>query len=243
MSARIGEDWLVEYDKMGEGERKQLVRCINGLLARTFLVADVVDEGTGGLRSNPDYRLVDRHFEWVEAYLAVGGWTLAKDRMLGVMHLSSEFEYNRLQLDGMTTLVLYTLRLLYDEEREKLSLRSTVALTVWDVVDRLQSFRAVDRRITDQAKHDAFRVLARHGIVSRISGKWHEADCRFVVLPSILLAVPSDAIGRIYSSLLESARDSDLTGAGGGSGFLDSEPESEVEAEADGVAGADGEDL
>ena len=237
MGARIGEDWLVEYDKMGEGERKQLVRCINGLLARTFLVADVVDEGTGGLRSNPDYRLVDRHFEWVEAYLAVGGWTLAKDRMLGVMHLSSEFEYNRLQLDGMTTLVLYTLRLLYDEEREKLSLRSTVTLTVWDVVDRLQSFRAVERRITDQAKHDAFRVLARHGILSRISGKWHEADCRFVVLPSILLAVPSDAIGRIYASLLESARDADRTGADGGGLLL------ETESEEDGVSGADGEDL
>jgi hypothetical protein len=198
----INELWLEHYDKIGLAERAQLTRCINGLLAHTFLLSEVYDETNDLMKSSSDYRLVDRHFDWLHDYLAIAGWELAKDRALGVIYVESSFDYNRLQLSSLATLILLTLRLLYDEEREKLALRTTIPLTCGQVVERLLSFNTLSRKPADKDLADAFRVLQRHRLVHKLAGNWQEAACQFLVLPTILLVLTGDAIGRVSQSLL-----------------------------------------
>ncbi|OGO80082.1 MAG: hypothetical protein A2Y21_02205 [Clostridiales bacterium GWC2_40_7] len=101
----------------------------------------------------------------------------------------------------MTTLFIYTLRLLYDEEREKLTLRAAVPVTTYDVVSRLLTFSTLKRKPSEKDQSEAFRLLSRYNIIQKISGTWEEPECRFLIFPSILVALPNDAIGRIYSSL------------------------------------------
>lgn len=205
----INDQWLETWDKMGQADRSQLGRCINGLLAHTYLLSEQYDDADGVLKGNSDYRLVDRHFDWVRDHLLVSGWDLVKDRTLGVIYVENLHNRNRLQLGGMTTLILLALRLLYDEEREKLVLRNVVAITTWDVANRLMVFNTLKRKPSDKDLSEALRILARHNLIQKIQGNWQEADCRFLIHPSILLVLPGDAITRIWQGLQAGEEDSD----------------------------------
>jgi hypothetical protein len=204
----INDQWLETWDKMGQADRGQMGRCISGLLAHTYLLSEQYDDADGVLKGNSDYRLVDRHFDWVRDHLSVSGWDLVKDRTLGVIYVENLHNRNRLQLGGMTTLILLALRLLYDEEREKLVLRNVVAITTWDVANRLMVFNALKRKPSDKDLSEALRILARHNLIQKMHGNWQEPDCRFLIHPSILLVLPGDAITRIWQGL--QAGDEDL---------------------------------
>ena len=199
----INEIWLETYDKASSAEKNQLTRCVNGLLAHTYLLSETYDETSDMMKSNSDYRLADRYFEWLHAYLAIAGWELVKDRNLGVIYVESLFNYNRLQLGSLSTLILLALRLLYDEEREKLTLSKCIPFHTHQVVDRLVNFNALRRKPADRDLIDAFRLLSRYNIVQKLSGNWQDADCRFLVHPSICLVLSGDAISRIYQSIQE----------------------------------------
>ncbi|MDD3198669.1 MAG: DUF4194 domain-containing protein [Eubacteriales bacterium] len=197
----INEMWLEIYDKMPSSDRGQIIRCINQLLARTYLLSESYDDSAGMMKSNSDYRLVDRYFNWLHDYLELSGWNLVKDRALGVIYVESTYNYNRQPLNSVTTLILLTLKLLYDEEREKLTLQNAVNITTSQVVDRLIHFNAFKRKPSDKDLTDALRLLSRYNIVQRLSGEWAAADCQFLIMPSVSLLLSGDAIGRIYRSL------------------------------------------
>ena len=203
----MNELWLETYDKMSSSEKNQLVRCMNSLLSRTFLLSETYDDNEKLMKGNSDYRLVDLYFDWVHSYLSIAGWDLIKDRNLGVIYIESSYSYNRLSLNSMTTLILLTIRLLYDEERDKLALRKEISLSTGDVVTRLLSFNALKKKPSDKDLQDALRLLSRYNLIIRISGNWQDAQCQFLVLPSIQLVLEGDAISRIYQSLQNNDED------------------------------------
>ncbi|HEY9060065.1 MAG TPA: DUF4194 domain-containing protein [Pseudobacteroides sp.] len=195
--------WIEEFEKLSISEQNMFRKCINSLLAKTFAVCDTYDEATGMMKSNPEYRFIDRNFDIINTYLSYAGWNLLKDRNLGVIHIESEYEYNRLHLNSITTLFIYTLRLLYDEERENLTLRSTIPVTTYDVVSRLMTFNTLKRKPSDKDLSDTFKLLSRFNIIQKLSGDWTEPDCKLIIFPSILMVLPNDSIGRIFASLQE----------------------------------------
>ncbi|KNY29668.1 DUF4194 domain-containing protein [Pseudobacteroides cellulosolvens] len=195
--------WIEEFEKLSISEQNMFRKCVNSILAKTFTISETYDEDTGMMKSNPEYRFIDRNFEIINTYLSYAGWNLLKDRNLGVIYIESEYEYNRLHLNSITTLFIYTLRLLYDEEREKLTLRSTIPVTTYDVVSRLMTFNTLKRKPSDKDLSDTFKLLSRFNIIQKLSGDWTEPDCKLIIFPSILMVLPNDSIGRIFSSLQE----------------------------------------
>lgn len=195
--------WIEEFEKLSISEQNMFRKCVNSILAKTFIISETYDDTTGMMKSNPEYRFIDRNFEIINTYLSYAGWNLLKDRNLGVIYIESEYEYNRLHLNSLTTLFIYTLRLLYDEEREKLTLRSTIPVTTYDVVSRLMTFNTLKKKPSDKDLSDTFKLLSRFNIIQKLSGEWTEPDCKFIIFPSILMVLPNDSIGRIFSSIEE----------------------------------------
>lgn len=195
--------WIEEFEKLSISEKNMFRKCVNSLLAKTFTISETYDEATGMMKSNPEYRFIDRNFDIINTYLSYAGWNLLKDRNLGVIHIESEYEYNRLHLNSITTMFIYTLRLLYDEERENLTLRSTIPVTTYDVVSRLMTFNTLKRKPSDKDLSDTFKILSRFNIIQKLSGDWAEPECKLIIFPSILMVLPNDSIGRIFASLQE----------------------------------------
>lgn len=206
----MNEIWFETYEKMLSADRARLIRCIHALLGHTFLLSDVYDEDQKDMKMNSDYRLVERYMDWVRTYLEMAGWTVIQNRNLGVIYLESQFGSDRARLNQTSTAFLLAIRLLYDEEREKLAIRKEIMMTTEQVVARLLSFGTFQKKPSDTDITEAFRTFSRYNLVQRIEGEWKEADCRFLVFPSIALVLDGDVIKRIFDSLSGPEEDGEI---------------------------------
>ena len=189
-----------EFEKlnMTEQEAFRFRRIVNWLLAHTYLLQGNYAFEDNMKRTNPDYLFVERNFELFQNYLEYAGFRLERDSNYGVIFLSSSYEFNRIKLDKATTLMLYVLRLIYEEEREKLSLSRDIFTTTGDLVHKMISLGVIRRKPANLTLRDSLRTLNRFRIVEKVDGPWENADTRLLILPTILFIVTNERISNMY---------------------------------------------
>ncbi|MEE0955529.1 MAG: DUF4194 domain-containing protein [Eubacterium sp.] len=187
-----------DYEKLGLTDRETFRRLVNWLLGHSFLVSHVYDFDENIRRSNPDYVFVERHFQLFADYFSYAGFQLTRDTGYGVMSLESEYEYNHVRFDKLTTLMIYALRLIYDEERERLSLSEDVFVTTGDLVHKLISLDALAKKPSNIQLRTSLRALAKFQILRKVEGSWEDADTRYLILPTILFIVSNERISNIH---------------------------------------------
>ena len=136
---------------------------------------------------------------------------LQKDSNYSVISLVNAYEYNRVRLDRNSTLILYTIRLIFEEEREKVALRNEILTTTGQIVHKLITLGLIKKKPSDKDLMDALRLLANHNIIQKVSGAWEEADAKLLILPSILFVVTNEKISRMYEMI--EAEDADISEA------------------------------
>ena len=191
------------FEKLSLSEQENFKRLVNWLLAHTYLLQGTYEFEDNLKRSNPDYLFVDRNFELFQDYLEYAGFRLERDSGYGVIFLTSSFEFNRVKLDLTTTLILYVLRLIYEEERENLSLSREVFTTTGDLVHKMISLGLVKRKPANMALRDALRTLNRFQVVEKVDGPWEAASTRLLILPAILFIVTNERISSMYQLMDE----------------------------------------
>lgn len=192
-----------KYEKLNMAEQEAFKRIVNWMLAHTFLLQDNYVFDDSMKRTNPDYLFVERNFELFEDYLEYSGFRLERDTNYGVIFLSSTYEFNRVKLDKMTTLMIYVLRLIYEEEREKLSLSRNIFTSTGDLVHKMISLGVIKKKPANQVMRDSLRTLNRFRIVEKPEGSWEDADTKLLILPTILFIVTNERIGNMYRLLEE----------------------------------------
>ena len=134
------------YEKLSLAERETFARVTNQLLAHSFLLSDEFDYKEGISMVNRDYIFLERNYELFTEYLELAGFGLVRDSGYGVISLTSGYDGSRVHFDKLTTIMLYALRLIYEEEREKLTLSKEVALTVGELVHKLINLGAIGKK-------------------------------------------------------------------------------------------------
>lgn len=193
--------WNELYEKLTNSEKEETKRLLNLILSRTFIIRDMYNSKEGMMKINSDYRFVERNFELFSEYLSFSGWALLKDSNYGVIALENAYEYNRVRLDKNKTVILYILRLIFEEEREKVTLRKEIMTTTGQIVHKMISLGLVKRKPSDKELIEALRQLAYHHIIEKIEGSWELVDTKLLILPSILFVVTNEKISRMYESL------------------------------------------
>ncbi len=199
--------WVESYEKLGNSEREEWKRLVNVLLSKTFITRDVYDPKEGLMKINSEYRFLERHFELVSEYLSYSGWDVRKDNQFGVISIENIYEYNRVRLDRFTTLILYTIRLIFEEERERITLRNEIMTTTGQIIHKMIALNIFKRKPSDKDITDSLRLLANHNIIQKISGSWENADTKLLILPTVLFVITNERISRIYE-LLDTEEDS-----------------------------------
>ncbi|MEF9940436.1 MAG: DUF4194 domain-containing protein [Clostridium sp.] len=194
------------FDKLGMAEQEQFRRIVNWLLAHTFLLQAQYDFSDHMRRSNPDYLFVEREFELFRDYLSYSGFGLERDSNYGVISLTSTLDFNRQKFDKITTLMVYVLRLIYEEEREKLSLSKDILTTTGDLIHKMISLGIMKKKPSDVILRDSLRNLNRFRIIDKTDGPWEAASTRLMILPTILFIVTNERISNMYA-LLEDVED------------------------------------
>ena len=191
------------FEKLNLTEQEASRRIVNWLLAHTYLLQGTYAFEDNMNRTNPDYLFVERNFELFQDYLEYAGFHLERDSNYGVIFLSSSYEFNRVKLDKATTLMLYVLRLIYEEEREKLSLSRDIFTTTGDLVHKMLSLGVIKRKPANLTLRDSLRTLNRFRIVEKVDGPWENADTRLLILPTILFIVTNERISHMYQLIDE----------------------------------------
>jgi len=195
--------WIEAYEKLTNSEKEEFKRLANILLSKTFIVRDYYDSKEEMMKISPEYLFIERNFELFLDYLSYSGWDLRKDNQYGVISIENVYEYNRLKLDRFTTFILYTIRLIYEEEREHISLRNEVITTTGQIIHKMINLNLIKKKASDHDISDSLRLLSSHNLIQKISGPWENADTKILILPSVLFVVSNEKIGRIYE-LVES---------------------------------------
>ncbi len=188
-----------EYEKLTMNEKSKFQQMTNWLLAHTYLVQNTYEKDGSIANANMDYIFVERNFTLFSSYFSFAGFKLEKDSNYGVISLSSEFEYNREHFDKLTTQILYILRLIYEEEREHVSLIKESVTEVGKIVHKMITLGVIKKKPADRDLHKSLALLSKFQVIMRLDGKWESAETKLIILPTILFIVSNERISSLYS--------------------------------------------
>ena len=191
-------DWL---NGATQKEVDQFKAVCNQLLSRTYVVRTIYKPEKGRI-TNPDYTFLSIHYEHVRDYLALLDWDLRKDDMNGYFYVLDTDEANRCNLDKKETAILLAIRMIYDENQERLGLEQDAICTVRDVLEKVVTDYAIlpAKPNMEEVKR-ALTRLENHSIIQKIDGKFNKGNCKFAILPTVLSVVSADKLNMIVATL------------------------------------------
>lgn len=196
---------LSDIENMAQREKDEFTRCCALLMAQTYIPM-TTPEGKPSL----DYSFIQRKFSQLEEYLSLSGWKLYNDRTLGIIYVSNAEEYNRLTLNKLTTQIIVTLRLMFEERRMNGISVYVVGVTVGELLAKMiNELSVLQKKPAQKELKDSFRVLEDHNIIYRIGDSYENMECQIKVLPSILLAVPNNRCKAICEILQDENKEAE----------------------------------
>ncbi len=190
------------YQNLGIIERENFQRIINLLFGKTFIVYNIYDENKKTSVFNPDYRFIERNLELFEKYLKLGGWNLERNNNYEVIYITSQFGYNKMHLDKFTTIILYILRLMYEQKRENINLTEHIIVSVSDIISTLNEIGAYDKKKPSLHEiRQALGTIAKFNLIQKIDGKYENPETKIIILPSILFAITAESITKINDTI------------------------------------------
>ena len=194
-----------QFAQLSGSDQTRFAEIVNKILLKGFVVRDIFDSREKIIRVNPDFRFIERQFDLINDYLKFSGWVLNKDLILGVFYLVNTFEDNRIRIDRETSLVLFTLRLIYEDEKEEGGSSSTqsIYMTTPSLIKMIvdHGITMPGKRLTGRLIGKSLRFLNNHNIISKVSGSYDEGNVSFYILPSIKYAIDNEKIVAMSNAL------------------------------------------
>ena len=194
-----------QFAQLSGSDQTRFAEIVNKILLKGFVVRDIFDSREKIIRVNHDFRFIERQFDLINDYLKFSGWVLNKDLILGVFYLVNTFEDNRIRIDRETSLVLFTLRLIYEDEKEEGGSSSTqsIYMTTPSLIKMMvdHGITMPGKRLTGRLIGKSLRFLNNHNIISKVSGSYDEGNVSFYILPSIKYAIDNEKIVAMSNAL------------------------------------------
>ena len=181
-------------DKMLQSDKENFRRICNRLLSCCFLCKSNVS-------NKSDYYFVLKYRSEFKTYLEVLGYRLEINEELGVIQLTNDYNYNRLNLKLYESVILLILRILYDEKKRELSVSDEVIVNLGDIQDKYLSLQIREKMIDKTTMRNALSMLRRFQIIETLDRDLGNEESRILIYDSILMAVRIDDIRKAYEKL------------------------------------------
>lgn len=148
------------------------------------------------------YYLITNNEEELQTIFRPLGYSIVINRTLRVAQLVNLHEWGRVEFQKYETILLLILRLLYVEKRETLSVSEQLVLVTVEEIEaeynKLNLARKLDRRTLEAA----LRTFKKYNLALAID-RLETSSARIQILPSIMLALPEQAITKAYTQTKE----------------------------------------
>ena len=191
------EESLQTITNMYDKEKAEFSQTANYLLSATYLLRE---DNKG--RISKTYLFVDRHFELFSDYFSLIGWRIYRNKEYGVIYTYNEAGSNKLRLDKLSTVILLTLRIIFEEKRVTASSNNNVVVTVAEVLNKIvNDFSIYKKRPSQKELKQSFSTFEEHSLIYKLGESFSDVECRIVILPSILFAVSNEKCKSICDKL------------------------------------------
>lgn len=198
------------YEQLSEEEKSDVTAVIQTLQAQTFILERKYDKKTERYQYNKDYRVCERHLDFLMEYFKIAGIDLIENRQYGVMALKSHMSLGE-KLSKCTTVFILLLKLIFEEKMNSVSNSVHVYANLSEVYDKINLFRLWDNKalpITEVRKTIAvlkkFQIIDVMGIDTELDG-----ETKLIIYPSVNLLINAEEVRSIIAQYEESEDEED----------------------------------
>jgi len=202
---------MIQYYKdLSEEEQEEVTKTISLLQAQTFILERKYDKKTARYQYNKEYRVCEKHLEFLMEYFKIAGIELIENRQYGVMALRSSHLLGE-KLSKLTTIFILLLKLIFEEKMNSVSNAVHVYASLDEVYDKINLFRLWDNKalpITEIKK--TITVLRKYQIIDLLDFDGEiKGETNLILYPSINLLLHAEEVRNIITQYQESEEEED----------------------------------
>ena len=166
----------------------------NKLLNECFILKECQD-------TKSCYYFVLKEKELFKAYFNLLGYEINIQEDMGIISLNNQFGTGRIRFRKIDSIILLIIRLLYIEEKKKLSQTDAVITQIDEIYDRYRSLTNV--RLKKHEIKGSLGILRRYHIINNLDSDMGDPETRIQIYPSVTLALDSSELNYIYEQSKE----------------------------------------
>lgn len=174
------------YNRLNDEEKKELTEVISLLYNHTYLLEKKYERKYGRYKVSSEYRVCERHLDFLVEYFKIAGLSLIENRQYGIMELKSTHLQGE-KLSKLTTLFTILLKLIYDEKMNTVSNSIHVFTTLKEIYTKIALFHLWDNKalpITEVKK--AVGALRKYQVIEALDTTDElDTETRILIYPTI----------------------------------------------------------
>ena len=200
---------MIEYfEQLSQEEQEEITEVIQILYRQTFVLERKFDKKQGRMVPVREYRVLNKHLEFIRAYFKVAGITLRENTHMGVIYIQGEQLWGE-KLSRLATIYLLVLKLIYDEQMETVSSSSHIVTTVGALNGKAGEFRVLRGLPSPTEMRRTIALLKKYQIIEPLDVLEElNEETRLVIYPCIHTVLLGDDL----RALLETFSEEDTIG-------------------------------
>jgi hypothetical protein len=174
---------------LGSVSKDKFRQNANKLLNECFILKECAD-------TKMSYYFILKEKELFKAFFYLLGYDIIINEELGLIALDNSFGTGRIRLRLLDSIILLFLRLIYIEEKKKLSQNEQVIIEVDELYERYRSLKSDRLKKVDM--RSVLGMFKRYHIISNIDSDMGDPETRLQIFPSIMLAFDGVELNKLY---------------------------------------------
>ena len=174
---------------LGTVSKDKFRQHANKLLNECFILKECAD-------TKNSYYFILKEKELFKAYFDLLGYDIIVNEEYGLISLNNSYGTGRIRLRLLDSIILLFLRLIYIEERRKLSQTEQVIIYVDELYERYRGLK--NERLKKADVRSALGLMKKYHIVSNLDADMGNPDTRLQIYPSVILAFDVSDLNKVY---------------------------------------------
>lgn len=195
---------MIEYYKsLTDEEKDEMKEVIQALFRQTFLLERKYDRRSGRMTSVKEYKIAEKHIDFLREYFMVSGISLRQNVHMGVIYIQEEALWGE-KLPRLATIYLLVLKLLYDEQMASASSSSHVAVTMGMLNGRAGEFHVLSSLPSPTEMRRTIALLKKYQIIEPLDVLEElDENTRLVIYPCINAVLMGDSVRELLNTFSE----------------------------------------
>ena len=191
------------YESLTDEEKEGMKEVIQALFRQTFLLERKYDRRSGRMTSVKEYKIAEKHIDFLREYFMVSGISLRQNVHMGVIYIQEEALWGE-KLPRLATVYLLVLKLLYDEQMASASSSSHVAVTMGMLNGRAGEFHVLSSLPSPTEMRRTIALLKKYQIIEPLDVLEElDENTRLVIYPCINAVLMGDSVRELLNTFSE----------------------------------------